>query len=436
MKLHALVTVIGSGLALAMLPPIISAQIRFLPGSEYDRINIRKPQAIQVRLEAMQSSNDFEQVRNFKENSRFRRVALPVGRLKVKVRDSRGRTGMALCTASIISSEYLLTNNHCIPGVLGVTVLAAKIEMDYLDERDTARVRSYEVDTVPIESSEALDYSIVRVRGNPSALYGKVVISRSPGALQDAVFIVHHPEGAPKTLSRKDCYINTLADKEFIHSCDTLGGSSGSPIFSDETFQMIGLHFAGSKEGNFGKNITSLLAQSSTLESISVSGRLAPPPPARTDEPPPPRERPRPPRRDPVAISLASTPPGAAIYFGEILVGATPHTFSMAARARYTFTLRKQGYRSAQVNLTRRGNSINYEATLHKIANSTRRAVNEPPEAMDRASVQMRKALDYWADMDESDFAGADQSAKGRTVDAARQRDKTTKFFGKSDFFK
>ena len=62
--------------------------------------NIRKPQAIQVRLESMQQSNDFERLANFKEGSRYRRAGLPIGRLKVKVRDDRGRVGTALCTAS------------------------------------------------------------------------------------------------------------------------------------------------------------------------------------------------------------------------------------------------------------------------------------------------------------------------------------------------
>lgn len=414
-----------------VLPSLAAAQIRFLPDSEYDRVNIRKPQAIQARLESLQSTNDFEPIKNFKPESRFRRLARPVGRLKVKVRDDSGRVGMALCTASIISEELLLTNNHCIPGGLGVTVLAAKIEMDYLDANDTAAVKSYEVDPSPVETNQELDYSLVRVHGNPAAEFGTAKLSRKPGALQDAVFIIHHPEGAPKTLSRKDCYINTMADREFVHSCDTLGGSSGSPIFSDESFQIVGLHFAGSEQGNYGKNIATLLSRSPRLESVAVTAQPAPPP--APDEPPPPREQPPPPRRDPVQISLASEPAGAGIYFGEVLVGVTPLTFSMVEQPAYTFTLRKQGYEDTQVALERHGPRVSHEATLRRKPGPPPR---EDPLAMDPASKQMRAALDYWTNLDESDFAGAEQSSKGRSDAAAQQRDKSNQLFEKDDFFK
>lgn len=285
---------------------LASAQVRIVDISEFDQVNIRKPQAIQLQLEKMQQSNDFERLMNFKEGSRFRRIGRPVGRLKVKVQDDRQRVGVLLCTASIISATHILTNFHCIPGLPGTTVIEAKLEMDYLDELDTTRVREFKVAAEPDESSAILDYAIVKVYGNPAASYGTIPISLQLLAQKDAIFIIHHPEGAPKILSRKDCYITKTKGAELTHSCDTLGGSSGSPVFSDETFQMIGLHFAGNEQGNVGKSIVRIQEQSPILKELMAAASPVTPSPS----PAPPVQEPAPsqtqetPQRDKVDEQL------------------------------------------------------------------------------------------------------------------------------------
>ena len=257
------------------------AQLRLLPASEYDRIAVRIPQAVSRNLEAMQRSNDFERLAKFRAKNRYRKIARPVGMLKLLLQDQTGKTGTSLCTASIVSRDFILTNNHCVPGPVGYRILLAKIQMEYLDSKNTRSVRVYAVDPKPVETDEFLDYTILRVSGNPGAVYGTVKISAQAPEKREAIFIVHHPEGLPQILSRKDCFIDRLEGREFVHSCDTLGGSSGSPIFSDNTSEMIGLHYAGGRDGNFGKSIAAILERSQVFcrdeEAIGVVASLSGP---------------------------------------------------------------------------------------------------------------------------------------------------------------
>ena len=70
------------------------------------------------------------------------------------------------------------------------------------------------------------------------------------------VFIIQHPAGEPKQISKINCAAGTVpvdgrtSASDFTHTCDTVGGSSGSPVFN-ETGDLVGLHHYGFNEGGF-----------------------------------------------------------------------------------------------------------------------------------------------------------------------------------------
>src|SRR5687767_14854769 len=77
----------------------------------------------------------------------------------------------------------------------------------------------------------------------------------------DKMFVIQHPNGEMKKIAVQACLIgaveiagrkmdrNSDADyirqQDFQHSCDTEGGSSGSPVLDDTTASVIGLHHYG-----------------------------------------------------------------------------------------------------------------------------------------------------------------------------------------------
>ena len=61
--------------------------------------------------------------------------------------------------------------------------------------------------------------------------------------------MIEHPAGESKQVSRVDCKVQGVdligrsTDKtDFGHTCDTLGGSSGSPVLDPAHLEVVGLH--------------------------------------------------------------------------------------------------------------------------------------------------------------------------------------------------
>ncbi len=415
-------------LAAVVWSAMAQAQIRFLPASEYDHVNIRAPQAIVSQVNALSQKNVFERLANFKANDRYRKAGRPIGRLKIMVRDESGRTGAAMCTASIVSPEYLLTNYHCLPGEIGLTLLGAKVEFDYLDSNDTAAVRAYEVDLRPVESNDGLDYSILRVKGNPAAEFGTITFASQPVDLRESVFIIGYPEGQPETLSRKDCRVSAVKTQEFVHSCDTLPGSSGSPVFSDNTFRMIGLHFAGGADGNFAKDAQTLRQHSRILESVVVLE--APPKPSGT-----------PAAVSNLTVALDSQPQGAAVFLDKTLLGVTPLSFTMAPKGSYAFEMRKSGYQDAALTIEGRPGNVQRMVALKAAAPAAAAAPKVGGDdwlgramangKFDPATAQARQALNFWAQMDQGGAGAAPAGTdKSPAAEQERKADDFWKTFG------
>lgn len=218
---------------------------------------------------------DAEPASDYPESSELRRLGRAVGRLDVAF--SRG---VGYCTAFLISDRYLMTNAHCLEGgqVQSINFIAGYVESGIEDG-----TRTYNVGTTPVEISPSsdLDFAILQVFGNPAAEWGTLELAaREIDETRDAgmpLMVLGHPVfqvapvPVPQALyvSRKECRATDskpLAGKQMRHTCDTLNGNSGSPVFSDDSRQVIALHHAGSpREGiNFAIPMT-LIAQKSKV---------------------------------------------------------------------------------------------------------------------------------------------------------------------------
>ena len=212
----------------------------------------------------------FEPLTTFDETFAWRRAARSVGSLQIQWSDKDGAWGeVTRCTASIVSDpKYapttLLTAQHCLEpnpdeGLYGPYRLA--FVLGYLgadNERDDDWI------IVPAETvsgnitdgtTEKLDYALLQANFGDINKYEEF---RRPQALRLAhsdltrdhrLYMVHHPMDYRLLLTSYDCRSKNDAllsqQKSFYHSCDTLPGSSGAPIFALPGDYAVGIHYNG-----------------------------------------------------------------------------------------------------------------------------------------------------------------------------------------------
>jgi V8-like Glu-specific endopeptidase len=151
------------------------------------------------------------------------------------------------CTGFMITDDILMTNQHCIKGRFRARNLKAYFRFQS-GQANHQRMMAECTDF--LGSNEELDYSLIRCSGSPGRDYGKV---RFGGDVEI---------GQPVYIVQQNCDVHTnrdctptkkvalgevvhLVDNQVFHNVDTLGGSSGSPVFDRETNEVVALHRGG-----------------------------------------------------------------------------------------------------------------------------------------------------------------------------------------------
>ncbi len=271
--------------AWAMWAAPAAAQVLYFPAENYGRPNkvFTESANNQQVLEVLMGRTDvFETIYDFETADPFRRIGRAVGMLDLLVRLPDGRQVNTTCTATLITPNRAITNNHCIPGA-DFTAIRAQLRLGFLD-----RVRepgeTFDVRLPAIETNRALDYAIVEVVGVPTDRYPPLQFSTAPPRARQSLYMIHHPAGYPQRLTRVRCQSAEPAVQEsrLVHHCDTLGGSSGALVLAMENNRIIGLHFAGVPDAvrpmNYAVPATQLVNSSSELARIiRLTSTTAPP---------------------------------------------------------------------------------------------------------------------------------------------------------------
>jgi len=105
----------------------------------------------------------WEDFRNFEEHQVFGQIGSAVGQLETILEvDGKRISGAYGCTATLISEDIIITNYHCVPNRESrIKLINAFLRMDFLTAGESGDI--YPVDIRVLESSEALDYAILRV---------------------------------------------------------------------------------------------------------------------------------------------------------------------------------------------------------------------------------------------------------------------------------
>lgn len=196
-------------------------------------------------------------------------------------------------TGWLISSNFLITNYHVIENRdeyndenildedLQKQVINSKVHFFFDQEGLEGKLVDVS-ELIVFDKDPTKDFAVLKLSGSPKDISflpvsnKKVILPEPNQTVQGrvikplAVNIIQHPGGGPKRVTLRNNLVYSAEYPLLHYYTDTLGGSSGSPVF-DDSWQVIGLHraavfkqteFNGKKLGyiNQGVQIHSILA--------------------------------------------------------------------------------------------------------------------------------------------------------------------------------
>jgi endonuclease G, mitochondrial len=211
-----------------------------------------------VFLESMIEGDDLMPIRYFEMGQL---AAKPVGRIHI---DLGPRVGQGYATGFLVAPGILLTNHHVLK-----TIDYARAATVTFDAEDNLQglpksPKVFVLDPASLYvADEVLDYCFVAVAsastdGTSIRNYGFLRLFAGTGKIMRDEFatIIQHPRGRQKQVAARNnkievyVYDTELNDAEKVennfiyYATDTLAGSSGAPVFSDQWF-VVALHRRG-----------------------------------------------------------------------------------------------------------------------------------------------------------------------------------------------
>jgi len=204
---------------------------------------------------------DFSDASNYTEylNSKT------VGQLYIPTTRSR-------CTAFIVNKNTIMTNNHCVGSSISANGVKLKI-------RDLGSDPISYTCSKFIMTDRVLDFTLLECNENIGDIYGVNVLSNKSTSFDDQIYVIQ--ENCDYN-SDPYCSVNKMIATGSIeqtgkyiigHNADTLGGSSGSPIYNATTNEVIAIHNAGSVTNarNYGVPMDKIIEKiSTTLPALKI----------------------------------------------------------------------------------------------------------------------------------------------------------------------
>lgn len=161
------------------------------------------------------------------------------------------------CTGFMVSNEVMVTNQHCVSSNAICKNNATTALFDYQYDHEgqiLSGIQASCLSVLPPSPNYNYDYALLKLSNSPGKSQGYLQFSNDKLKSGVKLVIVQHPAGQPKQISRKECAViepvehGRAKDSDFSHSCDTMHGSSGSPVLNEKG-EIVGLHHYGFAEG-------------------------------------------------------------------------------------------------------------------------------------------------------------------------------------------
>ena len=206
----------------------------------------RDPEIAAKLFERILAGNELQDVNYL---SRGSRAAMAVGCINAP---SNG--GRLAGTGFITSPSVLITNNHVIASAAAAADSTVTFNFQLDDHGNPLATSTYRLAPERLfYTTPGLDFTIVAVEdrvasgfNRPLSLFGHLPLLGTTGKAMEGEWltIIQHPEGKRKMICVRENQL-LKRDKDVLwYSSDTLGGSSGSPVFNNDWF-VVALHHSG-----------------------------------------------------------------------------------------------------------------------------------------------------------------------------------------------
>ncbi len=243
-------------------------------GSHFGKVVITDNQSAlgRIRNEALIGAQNIEFISNYSPNSPFAQLGRAVGKLDILTDTNK----FAPCTGFLVEGNKVVTNYHCVPGVLdhpqigGNAIVAVQLHLGFIRDGIKGNTQSFHVSPVPLEMNKELDYTVLQVLGDANAEFGALQLSAVVPEDLTPFWVIGHPLGEAQRISREKCQASVPAVEglRVIHTCDTMPGSSGSPVIDTGLQQVVALHNASAGSVNLAVPMAEILAQSKVLKAV------------------------------------------------------------------------------------------------------------------------------------------------------------------------
>lgn len=154
---------------------------------------------------------------------------------------------LSSCTATLIAPDLIVTAGHCVTGINDDDVKTGSITFDFQTDCLGNRPPGYNPKFHKLKRlvkfkfiENLIDYCVIQLVAPPGGLgLPPVAFRPNEPPLDEPLFIIHHPRGATKKISRQpnDANCKVLpappgsASGRVYFNCDIDNGSSGASIF-------------------------------------------------------------------------------------------------------------------------------------------------------------------------------------------------------------
>lgn len=165
------------------------------------------------------------------------------------------RMSGARCSGFLVNDDTIMTNNHCIGNASEAN--GVYVRFDWVTAGGS--YKQYTCDEF-IGTSSSLDFTLVKCKGSPGKYHSQVVLADYQGKTGYPIYVTqqncdyYSSGGCTPTQKISEGSLIGYSSTKVTHNADTLGGSSGSPVFDKDSHKVVAIHNAGSSsyQQNYG----------------------------------------------------------------------------------------------------------------------------------------------------------------------------------------